>query len=80
MKASELDEKFDNGEDVLDYFDLSKGTRPNLKTKRVNLQLPAKIVSGLDKEAERLGVTREVLINLWITERLSASKPQKKAS
>lgn len=34
MKASELDEKFDNGEDILDYLDLTKATRPNMATQR----------------------------------------------
>ncbi|MEE9581172.1 MAG: hypothetical protein V3V74_07650 [Nitrosomonadaceae bacterium] len=29
--AEELDEKFDNGEDVMGYFDLSKAKRPNEK-------------------------------------------------
>jgi len=31
MKAKTIDEKFDDGEEVLDAFDLSKATRPNQK-------------------------------------------------
>lgn len=32
MKAEELDEKFDNNEDVLEFFDLSTLKRPELNT------------------------------------------------
>lgn len=36
MKAEELDEKFDNNEDVLEFFDLSTLKRPELETKHFN--------------------------------------------
>lgn len=70
MKAEELDEKFDAGEDVLEYFDLTKARRPNLKAKRVNVDFPAWMVNALDQEAKRLGVTRQSVIKMWIDERL----------
>ena len=71
MKASELDEKFDNGEDVSEYFDLSTIRRPNLEPRRVNVDFPAWVVAGLDREAARLGVTRQSIIKMWIAEKLS---------
>ena len=37
MKAEELDKKFDDGEDVLDLFDLSTLKRPALETESVNI-------------------------------------------
>ena len=70
MKAHELDEKFDNGEDVSAYFDWSKARRPNQEARRVNVDFPAWMVQGLDKEAGRLGVTRQSLIKMWIAEKL----------
>jgi len=71
MKASELDKLFDDGDvDVVDEFDWSKAVRPNLATRRVNVDFPAWIVDALDKEAARLGVPRQALIKLWIAERL----------
>jgi hypothetical protein len=70
MKAEELDEKFDNGEDVSAYFDLTKARRPNLEPRRVNVDFPAWMVERLDREAERLGVTRQSVIKMWIAERL----------
>jgi hypothetical protein len=71
MKASELDKKFDQGvEDVLDEFDLSSATRPNREQKRVNVDFPVWMVESLDREASRLGVTRQSIIKVWIAERL----------
>ena len=71
MKATELDEKFDNGEDVSEYFDLSTMRRPNQELRRVNVDFPAWVVAGLDREAARLGVTRQSIIKMWIAEKLS---------
>jgi len=71
MKASELDKKFDDGlEDVIDEFDLSSATRPNREQKRVNVDFPVWMVESLDREARRLGVTRQSIIKVWIAERL----------
>lgn len=70
IAAEELDDKFDNGEDVSAYFDWSKARRPNQEARRVNVDFPAWMVQGLDKEAGRLGVTRQSLIKMWIAEKL----------
>ncbi len=71
MKASELDKKFDEGvEDIIDDFDLSTATRPNREQKRVNVDFPQWMVESLDREAQRLGVTRQSIIKVWIAERL----------
>ena len=71
MKASDLDKKFDDGvEDVIDEFDLSSATRPNREQKRVNVDFPVWMVESLDREARRLGVTRQSIIKVWIAERL----------
>ena len=70
MKAEEFDEKFDNGEDISAHVDWSTARRPNLEERRVNVDFPAWMVSGLDKEAGRLGVTRQSLIKMWIAEKL----------
>ena len=70
ITAEELDEMFDNGEDISAYVDWSKARRPNQEARRVNVDFPAWMVQGLDKEASRLGVTRQSLIKMWIAERL----------
>jgi len=41
-----------------------------LETRRVNVDFPAWMVESLDKEAKRLGVTRQSVIKMWIAERL----------
>lgn len=73
MKAEELDKKFDDGEDVLAFFELSSVKRPGLETKRVNVDFPQWMVEALDKESQRLGVPRQAVIKVWIAERLQAS-------
>ncbi len=70
MKASEFDEKFDVGEDVTDLLDLSRARRPGLEQKRVNVDFPVWMVNSLDKEARKLGVTRQSIIKLWLSDRL----------
>lgn len=71
MKASEFDAAFDAGEDITEYLDLSTMRRPNLEPRRVNVDFPAWVVAGLDREAARLGVTRQSIIKMWIAEKLS---------
>lgn len=70
MKAEEFDKKFDNGEDISDYLDMEKAHRPGLEQKRVNVDFPKWMIHSLDKEAKRLGVTRQSIIKIWIAERL----------
>jgi hypothetical protein len=70
IKASEFDRRFDDGEDVSEFVDLASARRPNLESKRVNVDFPAWVVASLDREARRLGVTRQALIKMWIAERL----------
>lgn len=73
ITAEEFDRRFDNGEDVSEYFDWSKARRPGLEPKRVNVDFPAWVVNSLDREARRLGVTRQALIKMWIAEKLPKS-------
>jgi hypothetical protein len=71
MKANEFDDKFDRGvEDVVDDLDLSTARRPPKDQRRVNVDFPAWMVDALDREARRLGVTRQSIIKVWIAERL----------
>lgn len=72
MKASEFERRFDAGEDVSEHVDWSKAQRPNIESRRVNIDFPAWVVQGLDQEARRLGVTRQALVKLWIAERLGS--------
>jgi len=74
MKAKTLDKKFDSGDkDILDDLDLSTARRPNQTPRRVNVDFPEWMISSLDKEASRLGVSRQSIIKVWLAERLEAS-------
>ncbi|MBB3663038.1 MULTISPECIES: type II toxin-antitoxin system BrnA family antitoxin [Prauserella salsuginis group] len=70
MKAEEFDERFDRGEDVTGDLDLSGIRRPNAEQRRVNVDFPAWMIESLDREAKRLGVTRQSVIKVWIADRL----------
>ncbi len=71
MKAEVFDKKFDDdNEDIISDLDLSTLKRPNQKQKRVNVDFPVWIIDSLDREANRIGVTRQSIIKLWLAERL----------
>ncbi len=70
MKAREFDKKFDQGEDILKYLNISKARRPGQEQKRVNVDFPLWMVHLLDREAKRLGVPRQSIIKVWVAERL----------
>jgi len=71
MKTNLFDEAFDNNEDdIINQLNLSTLKRPNQKQKRVNVDFPVWIIESLDKEAKRIGVTRQAIIKVWLAERL----------
>ncbi len=71
MKAKNFDKKFDdNKQDIIDDLDLSSAKRPNQKQKRINVDFPSWVIDSLDREASRIGVTRQSIIKLWLVERL----------
>lgn len=70
MKAKELDRRFDDGEDVSGVLDLEKARRPGQEQRRVNVDFPSWMIESLDREATRLGVTRQSIIKVWIADRL----------
>jgi hypothetical protein len=71
MKARVFDKKFDDDTaDIIDDLDLSTVKRPNQTQRRVNVDFPAWMIESLDKEANRVGVTRQSIIKVWLAERL----------
>ena len=67
--ADNLEEKFERGESVLDYFET--------ENKRVGVDLPPWAIKGLDQEAARRGITRQALIKTWLVDRLDLLEKQK---
>ena len=73
MKAKDFDKKFDEDQDdILNYVDLTKAKRPDEEQKRVNVDFPKWMIHSLDKEARRLGTTRQAVIKFWIADKLSS--------
>ena len=70
MKAKDFDAKFEKGENLTPHLDLTKARRPDQEQHRVNVDFPNWMIHSLDKEADRLGVTRQSIIKVWIAERL----------
>ncbi len=70
MEAINFDKKFDSGEDVTEFLDLSRAKRPGLTIKRINVDLPEWMIGSLDKEANRIGTTRQSLIKFWVADKL----------
>jgi len=75
MRAKSLDKRFDAGEDITKYLDMSKARRPRQEQKRVNVDFPLWMIHSLDKEAKRLGVPRQSIIKVWVAERLKGVAP-----
>jgi macrodomain Ter protein organizer (MatP/YcbG family) len=74
IKAKQFDKKFDSGEDITKYLDVSKAHRPEQEQRRVNVDFPIWMIQSLDKEAKRLGVPRQSVIKVWVAERLDKKK------
>jgi hypothetical protein len=70
ITATEFEEKFGSGEDLSSYLDLDNASRPGLEQKRVSVDFPLWMVQKLDKVAKRLGVTRQSVIKVFISEKL----------
>ena len=73
MKAKVFDKAFDDGEDISHLLDYSKSRKANEEPKRVNVDFPIWMVNQLDREARRIGVTRQSIIKMWLAERLEHS-------
>lgn len=75
MEAKTFDRKFDAGERVTGQLDMAKARRIGTDAKRVNVDFPAWMVASLDREARRMGVTRQSLIKLWLADKLGQQGP-----
>lgn len=77
FKAADIDRTFDDGGDVMDFFDTSNPIvedAPASDTRRVTLTLPAWMVERLDDKARSLAVSRNAIVNMWLDERLKTER------
>lgn len=82
MKAKKFEQQFDEGVDITASLDLSKAKRVLQQQKRVNVDFPTWMIDSLDREAGKLGVTRQSIIKVWLAERLEMleSKPHSRGT
>ena len=80
MKAKNFEENFESGDEILQHLDLSKAKRPMQKQKRINVDIPEWMVDSWDREAGRVGVTRQSIIKVWLAERLEQSQSLERTS
>ena len=73
MKAKKFEQQFDEDIDITASLDLSKAKRVLQEQKRVNVDFPTWMIDSLDREASKLGVTRQSVIKVWLAERLEAT-------
>lgn len=73
MKAKDFEQSFDEGVDITSALDFSQSKRVLQAQKRVNVDFPTWMVDSLDREASKLGVTRQSVIKVWLAERLEAT-------
>ena len=73
MKAKKFEQQFDEGVDLTASLDLSKARRVLQAQKWVNVDFPVWMIDSLDREASKLGVTRQSVIKVWLAERLEAT-------
>ena len=69
--SENLEQQFDEGKEVLDYFDVGNAIR------RLSLDIPNWAIEKLDKEATRRGITRQALLKTWIVDKLDALDEKK---
>jgi hypothetical protein len=70
ITVEEFDKRFDRGDDISAFVDKSTIMRPGVAARRVNVDFPEWVIRNLDAESRMIGVSRQALIKLWISERL----------
>lgn len=74
ITAEEFDRRFEEGEDITPHLDWNRARRPLLEQRRVNVDLPLWMIDSLDIEAKRIGVTRQSIMKVWLSERIMAEQ------
>ena len=79
ITAQEFEQRFDDGEDITPYIDVSSIHRPGLESRRVNVDFPEWIIQKLDLQSKLIGVSRQSLIKLWVSERIQQEHQNQKS-
>jgi hypothetical protein len=77
ISDKEFERRFDAGEDISEFVDWKSARRPGRELQRVNVDFPSWMVNAMDKEASRLGVSRQALIKFAMDSHLQNAKPER---
>jgi hypothetical protein len=64
----------DAGVDLSSHVDLAHASRPGRDVQRVNVDFPVDLLRAIDREAKRIGVTRQAFIKLRLADTLASSR------
>jgi hypothetical protein len=70
LHPAKLDRMHDQGRDLTPYLDLSRARQPGREVQRVNVDIPLDLLTAIDTEARRIGVTRQAYIKLRLADSL----------
>ena len=77
IEAKTLDEMFDDSKDISRYIDWESAKHLNIAPRRINVDFPEWMITGMDKIAEKIGISRQALIKTWINDRLKQENPHR---
>ncbi len=72
MSAERLDALHDAGSDLTPFMDYNVARRPGRVTQRVNVDFPVDLLAAIDREARRIGVTRQAFIKLRLADAIAS--------
>ncbi|WP_017292874.1 type II toxin-antitoxin system BrnA family antitoxin [Geminocystis herdmanii] len=73
MKAEEFDHKFEQGEDIIPYLDLSQAKRPlRHKKPHLNIELPLWMIEQLNQQAQQQGINTDTLVKTYLLQHLTS--------
>ena len=79
MTAQEFEKRFDEGEDITPFIDMSSIRRPGVEPRRVNVDFPEWMIEKLDWQSRLIGVSRQALVKLWVSERIQKEQQIQKS-
>jgi hypothetical protein len=79
ITAQEFEQQFDEGEDITPFIDMSSIRRPGMEPRRVNVDFPEWMIEKLDWQSRLIGVSRQALVKLWISERIQKEQQIQKS-
>src|SRR5216684_1152640 len=68
VTAEKFDALADSGVDMTSYVDWGRARRPGREVQRVNVDFPVDLLNAIDREAQRIGVTRQAFIKLRMSD------------